>query len=945
MTGAARTEESPVQGTRDVRQGNALPRWVYWLLFVLALGLRLYRLGAQCFWYDEAQTLLVAGLPWGEIVQVTYRPPLYHFLLHLWAGLVPGTEFWLRLPSAALGALVPPLICMLGTRVYGRRTGFVGGMLAIISPTLVAYAQELRMYSLMAAAFALLLWFSSSLLRRQRAGAWSWAGYGLTGTAALYTHYFALPFLITLAACGLVFLLSQRRYDILRRWIAVHLISAVAFTPWVLVILSGRGGAEDFTQAEVSPILSEVPGVTAFLHRVWLFYVTGPVTSDWTLLRAWAQVALIGFLAVGLVFALGALRCAVRRSVTDGAKGVAAADLVLLALVVMPLCAAGIMYGLRPGTVHPRHLMMISVPFTLVLARIATWIWDSERPRESRAIGFVVRAGAALLLVGLAGLFTLSTVLYYADPALQRADVRLLAQYVEKETGPGDVVFMPYRDYAFEHYFHGPAATLYLETRVGDVELLDWVLPQMKLARRAVLVRWVHVLSDPRNALDWFLESNGRLEERVWLADRWANVYALGDEIALPRLAPAKTAFGPVTLSSVRIQETLESDDTLAIALRWRLDEATTDDLKASVRLVDAGGAVVVADDRVLLAEHTAASTSRWTLGEEAHNYYLLDIPSGTPPVEYHLTLTVYRKAGPLIAKVGDAIDGTTVDLGAVTLLPGQTPDGALPDGIELSPIDRELASGLTLAALGPLPESIGPGETLPITLYWRADAALPALEPTLRLVDAKGAVLAETSGVPVYGLYPTNRWRAGETVTEHRTLRVAVNAASGIARLQVVLDEQVVDIGRITIKPSERSFAPVAAAFFSGVSFERVARLSGADISPASIQAGAPLSVTLYWEALTGVAAPDYVVFVQLLSSDGAVVAQHDGVPAGGRWPTSNWEMGQVITDRHELEWYAPEYHGQARLIVGLYETATQQRLVTDQGRDYAELAGLVVR
>jgi hypothetical protein len=770
-------------------------------------------------------------------------------------------------------------------------------------------------------------------------------GYGLTATAALYTHYFALPFLVSLAACGLILLLAQRGYATLWRWIALHLVSAIAFTPWLMVVLSGRGGAEDFTQAEVSPILSEVPGVTPFLHRVWLFNVTGPVTSDWTLVRTWAQVALIAFLAVGLVFVVAALRRAVRGRTTGRVSTETIADLGLLALLAAPLSAAAIMYGLRPGTVHPRHLMMISVPFTLVLARMSVWLWESLRSRVARAIGVLLRTGAALWFAGLAGLFILSSVLYFVDPALQRADVRLLAQYVEQVTGPGDVVIMAYRDYAFDHYFHGPATTLYLETRVGDVDLLNWVLPQIEQAKRAVLVRWVHVLSDPRNALDWFLESNGHLEERVWLADRWASVYVLDDEITVPALAPANTAFGPVTLSGMRIPEAQASDKAVAIALRWRLGEATTDDLKASVRLVDADGIVLVADDRVLLGEQTAASTSQWSPGETAHNYYLLDIPRGTPPVEYHLTLTVYRDSGPLVARQGDTILGTAMDLGVVTLLPPQSPDGALPGDIELSLVGGELASGLTLAAVGPLPESIGPGETLAVTLYWRADTALPALEPELRLVDANGAVLAKAAGVPVYGLYPTDRWRAGEAVTEHRVLRVANDAASGVATLQLALNAQAVDLGQITIKPGERSFAPVTYSYSSGVSFDGWAQLSGADIDPASVQAGAALAVTLYWEALAGDRVKDYVIFVQLLSSDGTVIAQHDGVPAGGRWPTSNWAMGQVITDRHELEWYAPDYQGQARLIVGLYEAATLQRLVTGRGGDYVELAELLVR
>ena len=90
-------------------------------------------------------------------------------------------------------------------------------------------------------------------------------------------------------------------------------------------------------------------------------------------------------------------------------------------------------------------------------------------------------------------LFLFSVVLYFTDPAMQRANIRELADEIETRTGRGDVVLLPYQDYAFDYYFQGPATSLYLETRVGDRDLLNWVLPQMQDARRAVL-RWVHTL-------------------------------------------------------------------------------------------------------------------------------------------------------------------------------------------------------------------------------------------------------------------------------------------------------------------------------------------------------------------------------------------------------------------------------------------------------------------
>ncbi len=58
---------------------------------------------------------------------------------------------------------------------------------------------------------------------------------------------------------------------------------------------------------------------------------------------------------------------------------------------------------------------------------------------------------------------------------------------------------------------------------------------------------------------------------------------------------------------------------------------------------------------------------------------------------------------------------------------------------------------------------------------------------------------------------------------------------------------------------------------------------------------------VTLLWQALK---APtlDYSVSVFLLSSDGRLIAQHDGVPLDGHAPTSAWQTGDLRLDSHRI-------------------------------------------
>jgi hypothetical protein len=74
---------------------------------------------------------------------------------------------------------------------------------------------------------------------------------------------------------------------------------------------------------------------------------------------------------------------------------------------------------------------------------------------------------------------------------------------------------------------------------------------------------------------------------------------------------------------------------------------------------------------------------------------------------------------------------------------------------------------------------------------------------------------------------------------------------------------------------------------------------------------------VRLMWEAM---APPlrDYTVYVHLRDGE-EVIAQHDGEPATGHYPTSLWRSGDVIVDTHMLE--VPENRkSDGQIIVGLY-------------------------
>lgn len=107
--------------------------------------------------------------------------------------------------------------------------------------------------------------------------------------------------------------------------------------------------------------------------------------------------------------------------------------------------------------------------------------------------------------------------------------------------------------------------------------------------------------------------------------------------------------------------------------------------------------------------------------------------------------------------------------------------------------------------------------------------------------------------------------------------------------------------------------------------------------LSTREIESGDVLQVQLDWQAERAPDA-DYTVFVQLLDQRNQVVAQQDAPPVGGGQPTSGWLPGAVVTDNRGVLIPHGTAPGDYRLITGLYDPATGQRLAGEVA-DYIDL------
>jgi mannosyltransferase len=193
---------------------------------LLGSGLRFYALGQKGLWLDEAFSIWLGWHPlpemWGWIARIDQHPPLYYTLLSLWM-LLGDDAVTVRLLSAVAGALTVPVVYLLGRRLAGPLTGLLAALILAVSPFHVRFAQEARMYTLLALAASATMACLAYLLSeaptitligvtadsRAYRNRLAWTGYVIFTAAAMLTHSTAL--LLPVATNLFVFGLMWRR--------------------------------------------------------------------------------------------------------------------------------------------------------------------------------------------------------------------------------------------------------------------------------------------------------------------------------------------------------------------------------------------------------------------------------------------------------------------------------------------------------------------------------------------------------------------------------------------------------------------------------------------------------------------------------------------------------------------------------------------------------------
>ncbi len=401
------------------------------------------------------------------------------------------------------------------------------------------------------------------------------------------------------------------------------------------------------------------------------------------------------------------------------------------------------------------------------------------------------------------------------------------------------------------------------------------------------------------------------------------------------------------------------SDQPATVTLYWRALLPVSDDYSVALHLLDGAGFRYAQEDHQHPGGYT---TTMFREGEFIRDRYTLAPFVGTPPgAGYRLLVKVYDSAGHLL----DAWDSSGAWLGnsyALTegrvIRPATFPDPAtLPIAL---PVDVPLGAGMRLLGTGLLPEDVDVGAELPLTLYWLAESVSSAddlmtlqnpkseIQNRLLLVDALGAIVAQSDAPPGRAAHPTSAWLPGEVLREERALLIPAARfdapeqalASGRYELRVALVDAAgqplgptVTLGMLQVVAPERIFDPTPRLPLAHIG--EFAALLETTSPPTTLAPGDAFDLTLLWRAEAS-AAQSYIVFVHLTDASGRIIAQRDAPPAGGARSTTSWLTNELIRDTYTFTLPPDLPPGDYTLKVGLYDARTYIRLpVAETGAD----------
>lgn len=890
------------------------------LLSLGAFALRLWNLGTQSLWHDEAWSIFSAYHPLmlGSPQIDPNTPPVFYISLSAWMRLV-GDGIWvLRFWSAVIGVIVVPLIAAILRRWYGNRVAVYGAFMAAIVPIFWTYSQEIRAYITVPLYALALLVLADRLLRKPDRLAWfSMLAVELL---ALYTHNLAVAlvaWLDIIVLCIWVFRQDRRR---VLMWLAAQAGVVLVYLPWVLT------QHQTGTQLNIPPAIT--PGV---LWSIWQSYFVGVNT----LLNVDTAMAILvaGYGIFALIAWLAA--CLRRRDVR----------LLLIASQAVLVTAFELaIIWLAHIDFHPRYFIA-GVPCTIALLAIGIDAFTSRQDtatatsqKNANPHGTMQRkwtrfGGTAWLTIAALIPVIISAralTLVESNPIYQHDDFRAVAQHYATLSSD-DVVIVPYGWEPTLAYYADKLAirAQIIHVPLGSTwqsiaETLNYLLPH-----HIEVLTWYQLPADLRGVYPCLLGAASGSEPSTYTVIGLSTTsYDRPAPIVPKLLSTAPVSFGLFNLTATHLvsgsrQACVMSDWTLAD----RNEMTIQDSFHVSAGLQNAMGWTFAQTDADL-RDNRQVPTQFWTVGHRGTAFLPIQYPFGLPQGKYALVTGIYSAhslRGLDVIRDGAPV-GQETSPGYLDAHPDEHNNASLA-AYSFVTVTKSLSVAIAHGA-GSTVCQLQAGQEYRVTTLWNA---APGTTPTATL---------RLEG---------NDWRLSQAMPEISNggyrlawyaFRIPASANGRAALAAIASDGSMHVMQQCEITASNHLYSAPPIAHPLNLSFGDIGTLAGFDLASATLKQNEPFTLTVYWRA-DGTAAIAYTVFTHLLDANGRVIAQDDAPPAAGTRPTTAWLKGEYVVDSHVLTFNAQGqgYTGAATLEVGLYDAGSGARVPASNGADHVLL------
>lgn len=396
----------------------------------LALLARSIGLTRQSLWLDEAYSVYIASHRLPQIFSFTAgsvsHPPFYFVLLHTWMTLFGPSELAVRGLSLVASVAAALMAYIVASAVASRRVALLASGMMIFSSFQVWYAQETRMYALVA--FTTLIAIYGLLRAQQDNRPAFWVIWASAMLVSLYLDYSA--FYVCLAVTVWFVVAGRRRPGVSLPFVLSGAAIVLGYLPWAPSFLHQLQSVPD----QVSWILGA--SGTGVVNVITDFFFNHSNLSE-------PSNTLTALVATGLSLAAFAFALwAPRRHPAYP----------LLAFWVGCPLGLGLISEVYNHPITISRTMMVVQPELLILLALAV---DTQMTRYIASRDNRIRLALSGLLLGALLVGSLGSQVR-ANTTTVKEDWSAAAAYVATHQQPGDLILFNayFAQMPFDYYYH-----------------------------------------------------------------------------------------------------------------------------------------------------------------------------------------------------------------------------------------------------------------------------------------------------------------------------------------------------------------------------------------------------------------------------------------------------------------------------------------------------------